>query len=450
VRLGSTHVYYPLNLTHHIRQDWKSMNSITHSKAVMLLLALAAFSLTPIHGLDYTPATLTLEVFADGTVDVEYTFEPDPTLATVNVTLMGEDYMNLLAADQDGLLLDWAIHPGFVEVDSLGSDEIKVSYSTQSLTNKTGSTWSVAVDAPVNHVLAIPAGAVLVELAPPPIDIIVMDNRAIITMPAGPSRVSYILGSTGTREHALVLLSVAEDAVDEAKLGGVVVDDAEAALAQARGAYDSGLYTQSEQYSTEASRLVQETVVLAGEADDAIQEAKTLIQSKQGKISQETIEAASGLIEAAEGAYAAGEYASALSSAEEAKTTLLDADEIGGIDQTLIIAGAALAALAAAGAFILRGRGQVEVPTRSDEPPVNVDLDAVFKDRPHLRTDDKAVLRFIQGKGGAFITEVRDHFNIPKSSAWRMARRLEEEGLLKVSTVGRETYFQLKKQEGQP
>ena len=450
MRLGSTHVYYPLYLTPLIRQDWKSMHSITHSKAVMLLLALAAFSLTPIHGLDYTPATLTLEVFADGTVDVEYTFEPDPTLATVNVTLMGEDYMNLLAADQDGLLLDWAIHPGFVEVDSLGSDEIKVSYSTQSLTNKTGSTWSVAVDAPVNHVLAIPAGAVLVELAPPPIDIIVMDNRAIITMPAGPSRVSYILGSTGTREHALVLLSVAKDAVDEAKLGGVIVDDAEAALAQARGAYDAGLYPQSEQYSTEASRLAQETMVLAGEADDAIREARTLMQSKQGKISQGTIEVASGLIDAAEDAYMVGEYAESLTQAEQAQTMLLEAKETGGIDQTLIIAGAALVALVTAGVFMLRRRGQAREPERPEEPPVNVDLDTIFRDRPHLRTDDKAVLRFIQGKGGAFITEVRDHFNIPKSSAWRMARRLEEEGLLMVSTVGRETYFQLKKQGGQP
>ena len=78
---------------------------------------------------------------------------------------------------------------------------------------------------------------------------------------------------------------------------------------------------------------------------------------------------------------------------------------------------------------------------------IQVDLDEEFKKRIHLRTDDKVILRYIQESGGAFITEVRERFNIPKSSAWRMVKRLEEEGLLTSTTVGRETYLQLNGEE---
>jgi uncharacterized membrane protein len=418
-------------------------------KTWLLLMMVAAASFTPVYGLDYTPATLTLEVFSDGSVAAEYRVEPDPTLVKVNVTLPGSDYVDLLVTDPTGLILDWSLSSGGVEVDTLGSDEVALSYSTQSLTNKTGSMWSVTVNTTVNPIITLPVGSVLVGLTPAPNDISIVDNRATVTMPAGLSRVSYLLGTTGTREHALVLLSGAEKAVNDAEAEGVVVDDAEAALAQARDAYDAGLYSTSEQYSTQTTGLVEEAVALAGEAEAAIQDAKTLMHSKQGKISQDTLKAASDLIDAAAEAHASGEYASALNGAEEASTMLTEAEEVRS-DQTLLIAGAVLFVLAVAGVYVLSRRGEAKPPERPDEPPTNMDLDAVFRERPHLRTDDKAVLRFIQDKGGAFITEVRDHFNIPKSSAWRMARRLEEEGLLKVTSIGRETYLQLKYQEGSP
>ena len=89
-------------------------------------------------------------------------------------------------------------------------------------------------------------------------------------------------------------------------------------------------------------------------------------------------------------------------------------------------------------------RGMIQKP---DTKQPKVDLDAVFDENPNLRTDDKAVLRYLEETGGVFITEIRDHFDIPKSSAWRMVRRLEENGFISTSMVGGETYLQLKAQE---
>jgi uncharacterized membrane protein len=425
------------------------LRCIFYKKTVLLLLAWAAIYLMPVYGLDYTPATLTLDIFPDGSVALEYRVELDPTLVKVNVTLPGSDYLDLLVTDSTGLILDWSMTPDGIEVASLGSDEAIISYSTQSITNKTGSMWSVTVDAPVNPILTLPVGSVLVGLTPTPRDISIVDNRVAITMPAGASRVSYLLGTTGTREHALVLLNDAEKAVNEAKLQGILVGDAEAALTQARDAYDAGQYSQSEQLSTQASRLAREAVALSGQAMTAIQDAESLLQSKTGLISQETLDTASGLIDSATEDYTMGNYTSAISGAGEAYT-LLDEAEPKDSGTAVMIAGAALVVLAAAGYFFFRRRGVSQLPPRPDEPTVNVDLGAVFKARPNLRTDDKAMLRFIQERGGVFATEARDHFNIPKSSAWRMIKRLEDEGLLRVTTVGRETYLQLREPEGSP
>jgi uncharacterized membrane protein len=80
--------------------------------------------------------------------------------------------------------------------------------------------------------------------------------------------------------------------------------------------------------------------------------------------------------------------------------------------------------------------------SEADKP--KVDLDKLFRENPHLRTDEKAVLRYIQESNGVFVKDVRDRFDMPRSTAWRMAKRLEEEGLVEVSIVGRETYLELR------
>src|SRR5207244_2770539 len=51
-----------------------------------------------------------------------------------------------------------------------------------------------------------------------------------------------------------------------------------------------------------------------------------------------------------------------------------------------------------------------------------------------LRFDDKEILRFVKENGGRAIeAEIRERFSIPRTSAWRQARRLEKLGFVKIS-----------------
>ncbi len=141
-----------------------------------------------------TPESLSLQVYSDGSVDVEYVFKPDPIQAQVNVTLFGDLYQNIIIVDQDGILLDWELIPGGVQVDSLGSSSVVISYSTDSLTDKSGSQWTIGVTSPIDVLFTLPVDAVLVGLSPTPVGISFIDNQAFISMPAGTSQISYLLG----------------------------------------------------------------------------------------------------------------------------------------------------------------------------------------------------------------------------------------------------------------
>jgi uncharacterized membrane protein len=421
------------------------MRRIAPTRLILLLTLSASLFITAASAQDYSPGTLILDVFSDGSVNVEYVVEPEPTLARVNVTLPGEPYLDLLVVDPDGIILDWDPIDGGAEVDSFGASEITIAYSTQSLTNKTGSIWAVRVSAEINAIITLPRDAILVGISPTPSGITIVDGKATITMPPGASSVSYMMGTTGTREHALVLLNNAEETVNGVKLKGVMVDAAEETLGMARDAYAGGLYSQSEQLSLQAVESARETEAAADEAANAIEEAEGLIETKAGQVNEEALTQANQLLDEAIDAYESGEYGVSLTKAEQAYEAALAAEPETGGNQTLIILGGAVVVLLVAGYLYLSSRKPGH-PAKPEAQAPEVDLDAVFRDSPHLRTDDKAVLRYIQESGGAFITEVRERFDIPKSSAWRMVKRLEEEGLLEVSNVGRETYLQLKEQ----
>jgi len=204
-----------------------------------------------VYGQDYQGVSTAVKVYSDGSASIDLVIEPDPTLARLNISLMGDIYEDILASDPDGIILSWKENADGIEVDGLGVDQIIISYTTPSITNKTGSKWTVMVESDANPIITLPKDAVLVGLSPSPLAITTLDVNTVITMPAGTSSVSYLLGSTGTRENALILLTQAQEQVSEIGLSAVVTQ-AEGLLDEAQATYDDGLYSQSEQLSRQA------------------------------------------------------------------------------------------------------------------------------------------------------------------------------------------------------
>ncbi len=61
-----------------------------------------------------------------------------------------------------------------------------------------------------------------------------------------------------------------------------------------------------------------------------------------------------------------------------------------------------------------------------------------------LRPDDIEMLRFIRDKGGKVVeAEIRERFSVPRTTAWRQAKRLEQLGYIRVSKLGSQNQLEL-------
>jgi uncharacterized membrane protein len=163
----------------------------------------------------YTPQELSIEAYSDGVADLLYKVDVDPTLLSVNVSLFGEAYENMMVTDQDGVLLDYDLFDGYVKIDVLGAQSVDIEYTVSDLTNKTGSLWILNLEAPVNANVQLPNRATIISLDPTPIGISIIEESVCLTMPAGTIEVSYVLGVVGTKEHALALINEAEAFIEE-------------------------------------------------------------------------------------------------------------------------------------------------------------------------------------------------------------------------------------------
>ena len=387
----------------------------------------------------YTPEELVFTVYADGVVTVDYTVEVDPTRARVNITLFGTIYEDLTVEDQDGLPLDYSPLDRGLAVDTLGAISVLASYVTPELTAKSAQIWTFAVSTSIPSSVLLPDGATIVGLSDVPLAMGSLDGRPLLAMPPGDVEVAYVVGIVGTREHALALIKDAESTIEAAKTGGVIVAEAEAMLEQAYADLDAEQYVKAEGLAGQAKTSALDAEAAASSAEEAMSAAEAAITTARGEGRNIGLDAAESLLQQAQDAYGAGDYPGAEVLGEQAQTEAAEATAPRN-PHTWIVVGIGSAALALVAAFILRRR-KPEVKGAQGE----VNLDLLFERNPHLRLDDRETIKFLAESGGeAFATEIRERFDIPRTSAWRMIRRLEREAIVEVSTIGGQSLVRIR------
>ena len=69
----------------------------------------------------------------------------------------------------------------------------------------------------------------------------------------------------------------------------------------------------------------------------------------------------------------------------------------------------------------------------------------ILAEKPHLRPEDQAVLLYLAEKdGAAFESELRNKFLLPKTTIWRLVKRLEREGLIEINKAGGQNLIKLR------
>jgi hypothetical protein len=86
-----------------------------------------------------------------------------------------------------------------------------------------------------------------------------------------------------------------------------------------------------------------------------------------------------------------------------------------------------------------------ESPTDSDLHNLVTDI---IRQKGNLKPEEKEILFYISEKeGAAFEGEIRNKFILPKTSLWRLLKRLERENLIEVMKIGGQNLIKLRFQK---
>jgi len=89
-------------------------------------------------------------------------------------------------------------------------------------------------------------------------------------------------------------------------------------------------------------------------------------------------------------------------------------------------------------AVLLRRRSKQKISSGALEVKGKVNLDSINRRFPNLRDEDKQLIKLLAESGGeAYADVIREKLDMPKTSAWRMIRRLISLGIVgerKVAT----------------
>jgi uncharacterized membrane protein len=165
---------------------------------LLLLLAAPQFSHTlALANGPVTSESLTLTVYLDGFVLINHELELNQTYPSVNVTLLGETYEELLVVDEKSLPLDYSVATGKAIVYSLNATQIKILYFTPDLTSKTGKYWTLNAEVSTNATVVLPEDVSIISLNNVPELIESANGQVSLVMPSGTIEITYIA------EHSL-------------------------------------------------------------------------------------------------------------------------------------------------------------------------------------------------------------------------------------------------------
>lgn len=399
-----------------------------------LLSLVIVLALIPTISAQVSPQTLGFTVYTDGVTRVDYYLDADPTLALVNITLFGDTLEGLFILDQDGLLLWSSVVDGYHQVDSLGSSSLTVSYLTVDLTGKSGPVWNINVETPISAEITLPVGATIINMNDIPLEIETVAEQTRLVMPAGEVSVSYTVDIVDSETLASEAIDEAETAIQGAEENGVIVSDAVRVLSEARSYFEAQDYLSAQEKADEALSLVESITAEAVTAQAQINAVQEAIEAALDAGKMLGIEEAEASLAEASAAYDSGEYDEAVLLSQQALELVISAEApVGGNDSLIIMSGAAVI-IGFVAALALRSRQTREIKPLGDE---EIDLETLFEEHPELVMSDKEVLRFMAERGGeAFAMEIRERFDIPRTSTWRMIQRFIRYELVEEKKIG--------------
>jgi uncharacterized membrane protein len=372
-----------------------------------IFILLLSVTVTAADESEYQIESTNLQIYRDGLVRITQTLTVNETLPAVTLLLLNSSVSNFVVLDENQTVLnqkvlDYEVEGINLTIFTLGTPNVSLQYDTHSLTIKDAEVWTFIVDTPYNLTVQLPEESTVVYLSEPPTAIDTEGNKIILSLFPSQWEISYIFSLTPPADFQISDLNVTPREVEAGEEVTVSVK-----ITNVGGQTGSYTFPLIINQTTEDTRTV-----TVKEGDSTTAEFK-IIKQTPGTYNIEI----DGLVD---------EFTVRAASSNGTHSDLIPAEY-------LAAAAVAVAAIFFVVFLLFRRRGY--------------NLEKIFKTHPRLNKEEKDVIQFLaENEGKAFESQIREQFpNIPRTSLWRLIKRLEKLEILKVKKIGLENQVELKK-----
>jgi len=356
---------------------------------LMVLIALIV-SIVPnvaAEDLDFHTESVILTVYRDGLVHVTQIVEVNETVPDITLPLLSVSVSNVLVVDENESVLDYEINGSNIMIFTLGATRATLEYDTTSLISMQAGIWTLSFENPYNATVRLPEDAEVIFLNEVPLSINTEENRITLYLSPGVWEISYVLPIAPLTSFKVTNLQINPNEVKPGEK--VTISVLVTNVGREAGSYGVALKINE---SIESIK----TVTLSGGESTEVKFEVT--REKTGTYSIEI----AGL---------KGEF-----KVKEQPTTMIPIEYV-----VFLLISLAIVILIL---FVWRRR--------------KPNIERILKEHPYLRQEERDVLIFLaENDGKAFESEIRKRFpDIPRTSLWRLIRRLEREGIVKIRRVG--------------
>jgi uncharacterized membrane protein len=411
------------------------------NKIRLLILFLILIQIKPASA-QTTPTDLTINLYSDGVTRLDYLFPAEITSLQTNISLIGQSYQSLIILNEEGLPLEYVQNSYGLTVYSLGSSLVNLTYLTSELTGKNGVIWSLNITIPISSRIILPNGATIINLNIIPLEIDSINGQTSVIMPSGLVLIEYTVNIIGSDIIAEEAITEAESAIQAAESNNIVVTSAKNLLNEAKAFFQEDLFLEAEEKASQIIPLIEVITENKNLAEATIIAAESAIEAAIETGRTNGIAEAESMLNDARLKYQAGQYEEASYISEQALQAAINSEkEQNNILSYVVILSAALILVGIF--FQSRRKSSDREPKPAREIEFNLEL--LFKEHPELRLDDREVLKFLsENDGEAFAYDIRERFDIPRTSAWRMIQRLQRYEVVDEKKIGGQSLISIK------
>ncbi|WNZ29469.1 MAG: hypothetical protein IAX21_00950 [Candidatus Bathyarchaeota archaeon] len=345
-----------------------------------------------------------LQVYRDGLVRVTQTLTVNETLPVISFPLLGAYSVdNFIVLDENNTFLDYEIGASNLTVFTLGTTRVSVQYDTHSLTSKNAEVWTLLVNTPYNVTVFLPEDSTIVYLNGVPDSINTNGNTISMSLFASQWEISYTFPLNPPANFLVSNLKVTpvEIKPNEEVTVSVTVTN----IGGQTGSYTVPFIVNQVTEETKSVTL-----------------AKGDSTSVEFKVTKQTLGTYSINVDGLVQTFTVTE------------TPTIPVEPSDSFPPEYLVAVAVVAAVIITLLFfVMKRKGPC--------------AENIFKNYPQLNPEEKDVIQFLSDNDGkAFESQVREKFpNIPRTSLWRLIKRLERLEIVNVKKIGLENQVELKK-----